>query len=70
MLENYSGIIKFNHENYRVALMEKVNIYKIREPIHANYFYVFPSEGNFVRPYRILLKNIAMVIKVIIKLLF
>ena len=58
MLENYSGIIKFNHENYRVALMAKVKINKIREPIDANYIYVLPSEGNFVRPYRILLKKI------------
>ena len=53
--ENYCGIITFNKEKYRVALMVKVKIDKIREPKDINFWIL---NSKYVRPYRILLKKI------------
>ena len=55
IVENYSGIISFNKERYRVALMAKVEIEKIRESKDIN-FWVLNSE--YIRIYRILLKKL------------
>ena len=55
IVENYSGIITFNKERYKVALMAKVEIDKIRESKDIN-FWVLNSE--YIRIYRILLKKI------------
>ena len=54
LVENYCGIITFNKEKYRVALMVKVKIDKIREPKDINFWILNPK---YVRPYRILLKK-------------
>lgn len=55
-LDNFSGIILFNKRKYRVALMVKVKIDKIREPKDINYIWVLNKD--YVRAYRILLKKI------------
>ena len=55
-VDNYSGIIVFNKKKYRVALMVKVKIDKIREPKDINYIWVLHKD--YVRAYRILLKKI------------
>ena len=55
-VDNYSGIILFNKRKYRVALMVKVKIDKIREPKDINYIWVLNKD--YVRAYRILLKKI------------
>ena len=55
LVENYCGIISFNNERYRVALMVKVRIDKIRQPKDINYWIL---STKYIRPYRILLKKI------------
>ena len=55
LVENYCGIITFNKEKYRVALMVKVKIDKIREPKDINFWIL---NSKYIRPYRILLKKI------------
>ena len=54
LVENYCGIITFNKEKYRVALMVKVKIDKIREPKDINFWIL---NSKYIRPYRILLKK-------------
>lgn len=53
--EEYSGIIPFNCKKYKIVLMAKVLIDKIREPENYNYW-VLNNED--IRIYRILLKEI------------
>jgi len=55
LVENYCGIISFNNERYRVALMVKVRIDKIRQPKDINFWIL---STKYIRPYRILLKKI------------
>ena len=55
LVENYCGIIQINNEKYRVALMVKVKIYKIKEPKDINFWIL---NNKYIRPYRILLKKI------------
>ena len=52
--ENYSGIISFNKERYKVALMAKVRIDKIRESKDINFWIL---NSKYIRIYRILLKK-------------
>jgi len=53
--EEYSGIISFNSKNYKIVLMTKVLIDKIREPENYNYWIL---NNEDIRIYRILLKEI------------
>ena len=53
--ENYSGIISFNKERYKVALMAKVRIDKIRESKDINFWIL---NSKYIRVYRILLKKL------------
>lgn len=53
--EEYSGIISFNSKNYKIVLMAKVLIDKIREPENYNYWIL---NNDDIRIYRILLKEI------------
>ena len=55
LVENYCGIINFNKEKYRVALMVKVRIDKIKEPKDIN---IWILNSKYIRPYRILLKKL------------
>jgi hypothetical protein len=55
LVENYCGIITYNKEKYKVALMVKVKIDKIREPKDLN---IWILNSKYIRPYRILLKKI------------
>ena len=52
--EEYSGIIQFNNKQYKIVLMAKVLIEKIREPEDYNYWIL---SNNNIRVYRILLKE-------------
>ena len=52
--ENYSGIICINKERYKVALMAKVRIDKIRESKDINFWIL---NSKYIRVYRILLKK-------------
>ena len=54
LVDNYCGIITFNKEKYRVALMVKVKIDKIREPKDISFWIL---NSKYIRPYRILLKK-------------
>ena len=56
--EEYSGIISFNSKNYKIVLMTKVLIDKIREPENYNYWIL---NNEDIRIYRILLKEILWV---------
>ena len=53
--ENYSGIISFNKERYKVALMAKFRIDKIRESKDINFWIL---NSKYIRVYRIILKKI------------
>ena len=53
--EDYSGIIPFNSKKYKIVLMAKVLIDKIREPENYNYWIL---NNEDIRIYRILLKEI------------
>lgn len=53
--ENFAGIISICNENYKVILMAKVLISEIKEPNDINYWIL---NKNYVRIYRILLKEI------------
>jgi hypothetical protein len=53
--ENYSGIISFNKERYKVALMVKVRIDKIRESKDINFWIL---NSKYIRVYRITLKKL------------
>ena len=53
--EEYSGIIPFNCKNYKIVLMAKVLIDKIREPEKYNYWIL---NNEDIRIYKILLKEI------------
>ena len=52
--EEYSGIIPFNNKKYKIVLMTKVKIDKIKEPEDFNYWIV---NKEYIRVYRILLKE-------------
>jgi len=54
IVENYSGIICINKERYKVALMAKVRIDKIRESKDINFWIL---NSKYIRVYRILLKK-------------
>ncbi len=54
-VEDFSGIILLNKKKYRVALMAKVKIDKIRQAINSNTWVLNPK---YIRIYRILLKKI------------
>ena len=54
-VEDFSGIIQINKNKYRVALMVKVKIDKIRQAINSNTWILNPK---YIRIYRILLKKI------------
>ena len=54
-VEDFSGIIQLNKKKYRVALMSKVKIDKIRQAINSNTWILNPK---YIRIYRILLKKI------------
>ena len=54
-VEKFCGIISLNKERYRVALMVKVKIDKIREPKDINFWIL---NFKYIKPYRILLKKI------------
>ena len=54
--ERYTGIISFNNKRYKVLLMARVYIKKIREPENT-YFWVLDDED--IRIYRILFKEIS-----------
>ena len=53
--EEYSGIIPFNSKKYKIVLMAKVLIDKIREPENYNYWIL---NNEDIRIYRVLLKEI------------
>ena len=53
--EKYSGIISFNKERYKIALMTKVMIDEIKEPDDINLWIL---NNKYVRIYRILFKKI------------
>ena len=53
--ESYTGVISFNKKNYKVVLMSKVKIKKIREP-EGTKFWVL--DKDYIRIYRILLKEV------------
>jgi hypothetical protein len=53
--ENYSGIISFNKERYKVALMSKIRIDKIRESKDINFWIL---NSKYIRAYLILLKKL------------
>ena len=52
--EDYSGIIQFNNKKYKIVLMAKVLIDKIKQPEDINYWIL---NKEYVRVYRILLKE-------------
>lgn len=52
--EQYSGIISFNNKKYKIVLMARVLIDKIREPEDINYWIL---NKEYIRVYRILLKE-------------
>ena len=52
--EQYSGIICFNNKKYKIVLMARVLIDKIREPEDVNYWIL---NKEYIRVYRILLKE-------------
>ena len=52
--EGYSGIIPFNNKKYKIILMTRVMIDKIREPEDFNYWIL---NKEYIRVYRILLKE-------------
>ena len=54
--EKYTDCISFNNQKYKVLLMAKVKIDKIREPEGSN-FWVLNNED--IRIYRVLLKKIS-----------
>ena len=54
-VEDFSGIIQINKKRYRVALMSKVKIDKIRQKENINIWILNPK---YIRIYRILLKKI------------
>ena len=54
-VEDFSGIIQLNKKKYRVALMSKVKIDKIRQAINSNTWILNPK---YIRIYRILLKKV------------
>jgi len=54
-VEDFSGIIQINKKRYRVALMSKVKIDKIRQTENINIWILNPK---YIRIYRILLKKI------------
>lgn len=54
MAEEFSGIIPFNNKKYRIVLMTKVLIEKIKEPEDYNYWIL---NNKYIRVYRILLKE-------------
>ncbi len=53
--EKYSGIISFNNRRYKIALMAKVLISKIKEPEDRSFWVV--DDKNNIRIYRILFKE-------------
>jgi hypothetical protein len=55
-VENYCGIIIFNGNQYRVALMVKVKNDKIKQPADNNNIWVVNKD--YIRTYRILLKKV------------
>lgn len=55
IVENYSGIISINKERYKVALMVKARIDKIRESKDVNFWIL---NSKYIRVYRILLKKL------------
>ena len=52
--EEYSGIIPFNNKKYKIVLMSKVQIDKIKQPEDFNYWIL---NKEYIRVYRILLKE-------------
>ena len=52
--EEYSGIIPFNNKKYKIVLMAKVLIDRIKQPEDINYWIL---NKEYVRVYRILLKE-------------
>ena len=52
--EEYSGILQLGNKQYKIVLMAKVLIEKIREPEDDNYWIL---NGKNIRLYRILLKE-------------
>ena len=55
MAEKFTNIIKINGKRYKVILMAKVLINKIKEPIDINYW-IFQKK-DYIRFYRILVKE-------------
>ena len=53
--EPYAGIIRLNQKKYKIALMTRVLIDKIREPKDIKYFVL---DNQYIRIYRILLKEV------------
>ena len=53
--EEFAGIIDFNKKKYKIVLMARVLIEKIREPKEMKYFVL---DSEYIRVYRILLKEI------------
>ena len=58
--EDFSGIIQLNKTKYKVALMAKVKIDKIRQSNNTNSWIL---NSKYIRIYRILLKKIKIIIK-------
>jgi len=52
--EGYSGIIPYNNKKYKIILMARVKIDKIKEPEDFNYWIL---NKEYIRVYRILLKE-------------
>jgi hypothetical protein len=55
--ERYAGITEFNGENYKCALMLRVNPEKIRQSKTWPEEYILEANTDEIRPYRILLKK-------------
>ena len=52
--EEYSGLVQINYRTYKIVLMTRVLIDKIKEPEDFNYWIL---NKEYIRVYRILLKE-------------
>jgi len=58
VLEQYSGVFKYNGTHYMVGFMTRVKPEKIRCPEEKQDYWVINGTDNEVRPYRILIKEV------------
>jgi len=58
VLEQYSGVFKYNGTHYMIGFMTRVKPEKIRCPEEKQDYWVINGTDNEVRPYRILIKEV------------